>query len=278
MSELTRKKNEASEIMFAMVDSTTPANLKSGLTVTDDPYYKDGAGAWTALTIADAATEIGTTGMYTIEMTAAELNHDLILIKLTATGAADTIVVIRTTAQDIDDVNTTTPPTVTQIRTEMEGAGHFMDTITGSDGVVLATQQLNYAPNTVIPDAMGTAAGLHATTDGKIDAVQTDTTAIKAKTDNLPSGMAKNVAIPKFDVFMVLASDHVTGATGKTVTGTISKDGGAFTALTNPITEVDAGMYTIASGLTQDERNADVSTLKFSADGCDDRIITIISS
>ena len=162
--------------------------------------------------------------------------------------------------------------------TALSTAQADLDTITGSDGVVLAMQQLNYAPNTVIPDAMGTAAGLHATTDGKIDAVQTDTTAIKAKTDNLPSGMAKNVAVPKFDVFMVLSSDHVTGATGKTVTSTISKDGGAFTALTNSITEVDAGVYTIAGGLTQEERNADVSTLKFSADGCDDRIITIISS
>ena len=108
--------------------------------------------------------------------------------------------------------------------------------------------------------------------------IPSDIDAIKAKTDNLPSGLAKNVAVPKFDVFMVLSSDHVTGATGKTVTGTISKDGGSFAALTNPITEVGNGVYTIASGLTQDERNADVSTLKFSADGCDDRIITIISS
>ena len=592
MSELTRKKNEASEIMFAMVDSATPANLKSGLTVTDDPYYKDGAGAWTALTIADAATEIGSTGMYTIEMTAAELNHDLILIKLTSAGAADTIVVIRTTTHDIDDVNTVvpdaagvaptvveirqemdtnsikmapsqvlddykadvtnldvaistrndiTPPTVTEIRAEMEGAGYFLDlikddtqdlqtqigtagaglgdlggmstsmmgevqtkvndaltglnldhlikdpvdtsfantvhldsalghmvgvggsatfdrttdsqeairnrgddawttggagsiseilnvqalipnsidlantatvrmalgltntvddlpstaeitpgtitidhkaigatswntvvnaaacselaglvyydevfdtatgyaagdsiritfksqkitvdandfeitgtdgwtfqthireamrgtdlaalaatwtdekaafldhsiattqadldTITGSDGVTLATQQLNYAPNTVIPDAMGTAAGLHATTDGKVDAVQTDTTAIKAKTDALPSGIAKNVALSGFNTFMVLSSDHVSAAIGKTVTGTISKDGGTFNALTNSVTEIGSGMYKV--DVTQSEMDADVVTLKFVAADCDARIITIYTS
>lgn len=105
-----------------------------------------------------------------------------------------------------------------------------------------------------------------------------DISGIKAKTDNLPSGMAKNVAVPKFDVFMVSSSDHVTAATGKTVTGTISKDGGSFVALTNAITEVSGGMYTIASGLTQAERDADVSTLVFTASGCDDRVITIISS
>lgn len=140
------------------------------------------------------------------------------------------------------------------------------------------TALTDYAPNTVVPDVAGTAAGLHTTTDGKVDTVQTDSTSIKAKTDNLPSGMAKNVAVPKFDVFMVLSSDHVTGATEKTVTGTISKDGGAFTALTNSIAEVSGGMYTMASGLTQAERNANVSTLIFSANDCDDRIITIISS
>ena len=112
----------------------------------------------------------------------------------------------------------------------------------------------------------------------EMEGVGTKLTAVKDKTDNLPSGMAKNVAVPKFEVFMVLDSDHITAATGKTVTGVISKDGGAFAALTNSITEVSNGTYIIASGLTQDERNADVSTLIFSADDCDDLVITIISS
>jgi len=112
----------------------------------------------------------------------------------------------------------------------------------------------------------------------KIDTLQTDSTAIKAKTDNLPSGIGKNEALAKFDVFIVLSSNHVTGATGKTVTGTISKDGSAFAAITNTITEVSDGMYTIASGFTQAEMNADVVTLKFTADDCDTRIITIHTS
>jgi len=130
---------------------------------------------------------------------------------------------------DVSSRNATTPPTATEIRTEMEGVG-------------------------------------------------TKITGIKDKTDNLPSGMAKNVAVTKFEAFMVLSSDHITAATGKTVTGIISKDGGSFAALTNSITEVSNGTYIIASGLTQDERNADVSTLIFTADDCDDLVITIISS
>ncbi len=112
----------------------------------------------------------------------------------------------------------------------------------------------------------------------KIDALQTDSTAIKAKTDNLPSGISKNVALPKFDIYMVLNSDHVTAATGKTITGQISKDGGAFAGITNVISEVGNGMYTIASGFTQTEMNADVITLKFTETDCDQRIITIYTS
>lgn len=110
----------------------------------------------------------------------------------------------------------------------------------------------------------------------KIDALQTDSTAIKAKTDNLPPGLAKNVALSDFNVYMVLSSDHVTAATGKTLTGTISKDGAAFSALTNAISEMAAGMYKV--DLTQAEMNADVVTVKFTETDCDQRIITIYTS
>jgi len=46
-----------------------------------------------------------------------------------------------------------------------------LDTITGSDGVTLATAQALYAPNKVVPDVAGTAATLHGVTDGKVDVV-----------------------------------------------------------------------------------------------------------
>ena len=110
----------------------------------------------------------------------------------------------------------------------------------------------------------------------KIDALQTDSTAIKAKTDNLPSGIQKNVALADFTWFMVLSSDHVTAATGKTLTGTISKDGGAFGALTNAIAEIGSGMYKVA--LTQTEMNADVISLKFAETDCDQRVVTIYTA
>jgi hypothetical protein len=132
--------------------------------------------------------------------------------------------------------------------------------------------------NTVIPDVVGTAATLHGITDGKIDVIDAIVDTIKAKTDNLPSGIAKNVALPKFDFLMVLSSDHVTAAIGKTVTGEISKNGNTFTGITNTITEVSGGMYTIADGFTQTEMNADIITLQFSEDTCDTRTITLVTN
>jgi hypothetical protein len=75
---------------------------------------------------------------------------------------------------------------------------------------------------------------------------------------------------------MVLSSDHVTEATGKTIVGTVSKDGGAFAALTNAISEMASGMYKV--DLTQAEMNADVVSLKFTETDCDQRIITIYTS
>jgi hypothetical protein len=108
--EIHLKKNEAAYITFPMLTTANPETFDTGETVTDTAYYKDGAGAWTSLAITDTVTEIATTGMYSIDLTAAEMNHDLIAIKFTSTNAADTMAMIRTYSVDVDDlVRATTP-------------------------------------------------------------------------------------------------------------------------------------------------------------------------
>jgi len=71
-----------------------------------------------------------------------------------------------------DGANTTTPPTVGEIRTEMEGVGTKLTEVlidtTGLNGDVMRGTD---GANTTVPDAAGTAAGLHTTTDAKIDTV-----------------------------------------------------------------------------------------------------------
>ena len=70
-------------------------------------------------------------------------------------------------------------------------------------------------------------------------------TAIKTATDNLPSAVKKNTA-RRLHFYMVLASDHVTPATGLTVAATRALDGAVvFTAATGAVTEVASGWYFI---------------------------------
>jgi len=87
-----------------MVSTATPQTFLTGESVTDTAFSKDGAGAWTTLAITDTFSEIGTTGIYEIDLTAAEMNHDQVLIKLISTNTADSFVMFQMFANDIDDI------------------------------------------------------------------------------------------------------------------------------------------------------------------------------
>lgn len=81
-------------LTFPMWDSSNPEQVKSGLTVTGT-IRKD-SGAFAAL--AGAITEIGTTGMYKVDITQAEMNADLIELFFEAVGGSDQPVLIKTNA------------------------------------------------------------------------------------------------------------------------------------------------------------------------------------
>jgi len=100
--------------------------------------------------------------------------------------------------------------------------------------------------------------------------------AIKAKTDNLPSGIAKNATLSNLMFTIVLASDGKTPAIGETITAQISKDGGAFGNCSNAVSEVGSGWYKI--NLTQSEMNADIVALKFTGTGCLQRNMEIATT
>lgn len=90
------------------------------------------------------------------------------------------------------------------------------------------------------------------------------------------TGIMKNASLSNFEFVMILSSDHVTPAESKTITATISKDGGAFAACSNSASHVSGGIYKI--DFTQAEMNADIITLKFAATSCDTRFITLKTS
>ncbi len=97
------KRNTALVLAIPMVDAATPASFETGLAPAVDAYYHDGAG-WQALAIAGSVAEIGATGVYSLPLSAGELDHDRVIVKLTAAGAADTMVDIRTHTNALDDL------------------------------------------------------------------------------------------------------------------------------------------------------------------------------
>lgn len=86
------------------------------------------------------------------------------------------------------------------------------------------------------------------------------------------SGVKKAVALTKFQFLMTDSTNH-DPATGLTVSGFVSKDGGAYSAITDSVTEVANGMYEV--DLSSSEMDANNVALRFTATGADDRNITI---
>jgi hypothetical protein len=67
---------------------------------------------------------------------------------------------------------------------------------------------------------------------------------------------------------MVLSTDHLTGATGKTVTVTLSKNGAGFGAPSGAVTELENGWYSLAGNAT-DRATLGELLLHATASGCD---------
>jgi len=207
------KKNAACKIVFPIFDAD--GDLVSGATGLDSEYSLDG-GSFSDCT--NEATEIGSTGMYYLNLAAGETNGDVVVIqvKTTTSGAKTTALVFYTAYATDDEIF------------------------------------------------------------GWISTIYTAVSAIKTKTDALPSGITKGDALSKFPFMMVLSSDHLTPATGKTITATISKDGGSFASCANAPVEISGGFYYI--DLTATEMTAKTIALKFTETNCDQRSITLVTS
>ena len=106
--------------------------------------------------------------------------------------------------------------------------------------------------------------------------LETAATNIQAKTDEQPAGVKKSVAFSNFTFLMVNEIDHLTPIAGVTVSGTISKDGAAFAACANVVTEISGGLYKV--DLTALEMDADIASLIFTATGADQTTLVIKTS
>jgi hypothetical protein len=144
-------------------------------------------------------------------------------------------------------------------------------------------------------DATVTSRASQTSLDAVDDYVDTEVAAIKAKTDNLPTdpadasdiaaaftalttkvegtGIKKNTALTSF-VFIMTDSTTGAGKTGlSSFTKQYSLDGGAFSSLSNSVTEIANGAYKI--DLTSGELNGNLVILRFAATGANDTLLVI---
>lgn len=170
--------------------------------------------------------------------------------------------------------------TITDHLTDIKGTGFSKDTHSLPQCITatgFSTHTANNVRDAILDDATRfSGANLDAAISSRAPEAGGNIADIKAKTDNLPSGIAKNVALSNFEFVMIDSADHITPKTALSVTAKISKDGGAFASCTNAVSEVGDGVYKI--NLTQTEMNADVITLKFTATDADQRNVTMFTS
>lgn len=160
-------------VYFVAVDATDLYTRETSLTNTAVWYDIDGDGqnSMTTPTITHIANgvyklAIDEAGMVTL---AAGVDEASLVLHITADEMADVTMVV-----DVFRAKITAGRT---LGTDASGALSVCTSNTDMVGTNGA--------NTVTPDIAGTAATLHGVTDGKIDAVQSDATTIKNKTDGL---------------------------------------------------------------------------------------------
>lgn len=261
------KKNVAAQAIGAQMIAIADGTAFTGAVTA---YVCVDAGAQNIGSQASGACIHEGNGYHTYVPSQAETNGSLIAFTFIGSGAApQTIQVFTDYPQTGDaftrvlakttDITGFTDLTATQVKAQADQALTDYDGATGAD--------LNSASF----DIQATEVSLWGLANTKLDTlttyVDTEVAAIKAKTDNLPTGIQKNATLSNFPFFMVDSADHVTGKTGLTITATRSIDGGGFAACANSASEVSGGNYKI--DLAAADLNGTVIMLRFTGTGAD---------
>lgn len=235
MSDLL-KQSTAYTRMFLMVDSADHFTGKTGLTVTVTLSKAGGSFASAGGTVTEVSS-----GWYKIALTTTDTNTlgDL-AYHCTATGADATDFADQVIALDLADA---VRAGLTALPNATAGANTGLP--------VVGTQ---------IPNATAAANGGLPTVDS--------TNSVKIQTP-----LKRNTALNNFEFLMY----DTTGspATGLTVTGTRSIDGGTPASTTNSVSEVSSGAGRYKINLSAADLNGAVITFVFSASGARDTAITI---
>ena len=142
--DFNRIKGEAHKIIFPTIDKDNPDLYLSGVTPTIEGYYMDAWGTPLSLSIADTPAEIGSLGLWHLDLTGAENNHDMIIIKISGTGIVNDTITIYNNAiyEQTDDALVDYPvPTDASIVAALLSAqgitGVLQDMLTAVDSEVI---------------------------------------------------------------------------------------------------------------------------------------------
>lgn len=153
--------------------------------------------------------------------------------------------------------------------------GNITGNLSGSVGSVTGSVgSVTGAVGSVTGNVGGNVVGSVASVTGNVGGNVTGSVGSVVSAVAITSNTKKNQALNGFTFAMTDSTTH--GAkTGLTVTAERSKDGGAFAACSNSVTEVGNGLYTI--DLSATDLNANTVALKFTATGADQRMFTIVT-
>ena len=254
------KKNSEYFLALPAIDATSPASYNSGITPVADAYSKDGAGIWAALVITDPVTEIGSSGVYEVTISASEMNHDKVLVKFAVAGMADDAYIFDLQDKTVDDLNDITAQ---DTRDAMQLAPTVDSPAAGS--VDLSLDNIEADSNELQLNQGDWATAVDFATETKQDQglALMDDLAIRKNTSGI------------LHIEMVLEADHVTPAVGLTVTAQRLFDNGSYAAVVGTINEVSNGTYRF--NYVAADSNGDTVTWKFSSATADDTKITFMT-
>lgn len=245
-------KNTAYRLTFPIYKSDgTLITAAAGL---DSEVSKD-AGTFADCT--NEATEIATSsGVYYIDLTSTEMNADCVavVVKTSSTGAVPPVFILY--PQESGDVKVDVQ--------SLLGTAWLAPGTAGTPDVNVkllgGTAQTGRDIGASVLLSNGTGTGQVSLSSG----------AVKIQT-----GLKKAQALSNFTFIMTDSTNH-NPATGKTVTATRSLDGAAFASGTIAnMTEISNGAY--QCDLATGDTNGDVVCLRFTATGCDDLFVTLVT-
>lgn len=108
--EIVRQKNIATKIVFPMIDADGDTITGAAGLDSEETHWDNGTNPSSFADLTNEATEIGTTGIYYLSLTAGEVNQDYVAlqVKTSTSGGKTQHILIRTMAGDHRAVATTT--------------------------------------------------------------------------------------------------------------------------------------------------------------------------